>query len=153
MMRDLEKRLRKLESRLPPLPDAHVCQMEGIQWFALAYYLGNPSRDEEPFAAFARALGYANESQLNSALDDNAVPSWRVRDRFYLAWGKLFAKFDVDCDVRSFDPNKLLEALERMEAGLPKSYKKRLKTILARTDINLGWMQDNDLASFFRCFA
>jgi hypothetical protein len=116
--------------------------------FAVAYYLGNPSRDEEPLAAFARALGYADESQLNAALDDSVVRNipWLVRDKFLLAQGKLYEKFGAN-------EENLLEALERMEAGLPKSYKKRLKTILARTDINLGWLEDSDLALYFRCFA
>ena len=112
--------------------------------------MGNPSRDEEPLAAFARALGYANESQLNAALDDSVVRNipWLVRDKFLLAQGKLFAKFGADGNA-----DKILEALERIEAGLPNSYKKRLKTILARTDINLGWLKDSDLALYFRCFA
>jgi hypothetical protein len=49
---------------------------------------------------------------------------------------------------------KFCETLKRLEAGLPKSYKDRLKTILARTDINLSWIQrQKDLASYFRCFA
>ena len=123
--------------------------------FAVAYYLGNPSRDEEPLAAFARALGYADESQLNAALDDSVVRNipWLVRDKFLLAQGKLFEKFGTDLGSGSGNADKLYEALQRIEAGLPKSYKKRLETILARTDINLGWLKDSDLALYFRCFA
>jgi hypothetical protein len=157
MIRHLEKRLRKLESKLPPLPDADECHTDGVLWFAVAYYLGNPSPDEEPFAAFARALRYENESQLNGALDDIADPntSFSVRHEFHLAQAKLLSKFGVD--LRDPDSNKLFEALfealKRMEQGLPKSYKKRLKTILARTDINLRWLRETDLALYIRCFA
>ena len=54
------RRVRKLKFVLPPLLTGNVSWMFGLLWFAIAYYLGNPSPDDKPFAAFARALGYAN---------------------------------------------------------------------------------------------
>jgi hypothetical protein len=69
-MRGLERRIRKLESLLPPLLSDDVSWMFGVLWFAVAYYLGNPSPDEKPFAAFARALGYADRSELESVMED-----------------------------------------------------------------------------------
>jgi hypothetical protein len=61
-IRQLERRLRKVESALRCEPDEYADYSWALVWFAIAYYLGNPSRDEKPYAAFARALGYASES-------------------------------------------------------------------------------------------
>lgn len=69
-MRGLERRIRRLESVLPPLLTPDVSWMFGVLWFAVAHYLGNPSPDEKPFAAFARALGYADQSELENAMED-----------------------------------------------------------------------------------
>lgn len=69
MMHGLDRRLRKLESVLPPLLTPHVSWTMGLLWFAVAFYLGNPSPGEKPFAAYARALGYANEAELESAME------------------------------------------------------------------------------------
>jgi hypothetical protein len=71
MTRGLDRRLRKLESVLPPLLTPNVSWIAGLLWFAVAYYFGNPSPGEKPFAAYARALGYANESELKSAMGAN----------------------------------------------------------------------------------
>ena len=68
-MRGLERRIRRLESVLPPLLTDDVSWMFGVLWFAVAHYLGNPSPDEEPLAAFARALGYADQSELENAME------------------------------------------------------------------------------------
>jgi hypothetical protein len=68
MMQGLDRRLRKLESVLPPLLTPSESWIAGLLWFAVAYYLGNPSPGEKPFAAYARALGYADESELKSAM-------------------------------------------------------------------------------------
>jgi len=69
-MRGLERKIRKLESVLPPLLSDDVSWIFGVLWFAVAYYLGNPSPGEKPFAAFARALGYADQSELESVMED-----------------------------------------------------------------------------------
>jgi hypothetical protein len=68
-MRGLERRIRRLESVLPPLITPDASWMFGVLWFAVAHYLGNPSPDEKPFAAFARALGYADKSELENAME------------------------------------------------------------------------------------
>jgi hypothetical protein len=42
-----------------------------------------------------------------------------------------------------------------MEAGLPRSYKKQLKMVLARVN-NLAWMRiyyRDDIGAYLRCFA
>jgi hypothetical protein len=113
-MRGLEKRLRKLESDLRCEPDEDTDSMFALLWFAVAYYLGNPSRGEKPFAAYARALGYANESELNSALDNDP----KLMQRFLSAEEKLYAKYDFSSE--SHDSKKLSEALKRMDAGCPR---------------------------------
>jgi hypothetical protein len=69
-MRGLERRIRKLESGLPPLLTDDVSWMYGLLWLAVAHHLGNPSPDEKPFAAFARGLGYADQSELENAMED-----------------------------------------------------------------------------------
>ena len=58
-----------MESSLPPLLNETVSWTSGLLWFAIAFYLGKPAPNEKPFAAFARALGYANESELNAAIE------------------------------------------------------------------------------------
>jgi hypothetical protein len=152
MMRGLEKRLRRLELAVPPLPDADICHIYGLKWFGVAYYLGHPSSNEKPFAAFARALGYADETELNSALIDRYFV---VSDRLRFAEHKLFEKFGINLDkLDEVDPLKFKQGLERMEAGLPKSYKKELNRVLARRDINLLWIwQHEGIAPYIRCFA
>jgi hypothetical protein len=36
----------------------------------VAHYLGNPSPDEKPLSAFARALGYADQAELENAMEE-----------------------------------------------------------------------------------
>jgi hypothetical protein len=171
----------------------------GLLWFAVAYYLGNPAPGEKPLAAYARALGYANESELKSAMgakdrelalrladlfrkeDDNKIANARAprstdseRNRgiaenhrdlsmeVYLAENKVLAKFGIltvtERDLSSLeDQDKAIfwEGLMRMEAGLPRSYKKQLKMVLARVN-NLAWMRiyyRDNIGAYLRCFA
>src|SRR5262245_56247138 len=125
MMRGLERRLKKLESAVPSLPSADFCHMLGLKWFAVAYYLGHPSPNEKPFEAFARALGYTDETELNTALKDR----YRfVSKRFSAAEDELEKKFGIHQDVDGLTFEQLLklevdelafeQALKRMEAGL-----------------------------------
>ena len=160
-LRHLEKRLRRVESILPPLPDASVCWAFGVQWFGIAYYLGKPAAGEEPFVAFARALGYADELELKTAMTNDVFILPR---RFSSAERKLRETFGISLKsddpknaLKSGDPKNaldLLAGLERMEAGLPKSYKNRLKKIVTRADINIAWICLHDgLVAYLRCFA
>ena len=151
MMRDLERRVRKLESILPPLLDGDVSWMFGVLWFAVAYYLGNPSPDDKPVAAYARALGYANESELNSAMHKNYRD---LSNRVYRAEDKVYAKFGIYIDsLDDDDLKKHAIALARMATGLPQSYQNQLQMVLTRTD-NLGWMRvhSDNVASYLGCF-
>jgi hypothetical protein len=83
-------------------------------------------QDEQPLVAFARALGYQDDSELNSALISRA---WEVRRRFFSAREKLFEKFAFDLTTTPTEDSmrKIWETLKRMEAGLRKSYKKSIK--------------------------
>jgi hypothetical protein len=148
-IRHLEKRLRKVESTLRCKRDVQLDIIAAMRWFAVAYYLGNPSRDEKPFAAYARALGYASESELNRALEN------KDRDllkRVVTADVKLYEKFD--CTLES-DETKFREALERMLSGLPGSYVDEWARIMTRAKISLVWLRDesNDIAAYIRYFA
>jgi hypothetical protein len=124
MMQGLDRRLRKLESVLPPLLTPDESWIAGLLWFAVAYYLGNPSPDEKPFAAFARALGYANESELNAVIEKNHRD---LSNRLRSAEDRALAKFGIF--VSSLDERddackaRFWENLKRMYAGLPRSYK------------------------------
>jgi hypothetical protein len=188
-MSGLQRRIRRLESVLPPLLTDYESWMFGVLWFAVGYYLGNPSRDEKPFAAFARALGYADQSELENALEarnryladeirsvlemnqNGPVPlaKDRARTRFdpvdysrdlsnklYEAEERVLTRFGIDTPSldSGADQKRLLEALNRMEAGLPQSYKDQLKMVLRRVD-NLAWMRicSDDVAPYIRCFA
>jgi hypothetical protein len=83
-MSSLERRIRKLESVLLPLLTPDVSWAFAVLWFAVAYYLGNPSPDEKPFAAFARALGYADQSELETAME---APYRHLTEMLYSAIG------------------------------------------------------------------
>jgi hypothetical protein len=187
-MRGLERRIRRLESVLPPLLTDDVSWMYGVLWFAVAHYLGNPSPDEKPFAAFARALGYADQSELENAMEDRyrhladmlrsalgpnqngpvPVAKDRVRARFdpvdrsrdlanklNRAEERVLTSIDIDTpSLGGADAKRLSEALHRMEAGLPQSYRDQLKMVLRRVN-NLAWMRvpGDDVAPYIRCFA
>jgi hypothetical protein len=149
-MHQLERRVRKVESilRCEPQPTADL--LFALLWIGVAYYLGNPSRDERPFAAYARALGYANESELNSAIEGK---SRELPKRFLTAEEKLYAKFGFD--DRSDDWGRLTEFLKRIRAGLPKSYQKHIARVLEESKVSLTWMrnENRDIGAYIRCFA
>jgi hypothetical protein len=156
MMQNLQRRLRKLESSLPPLLTEGVSWTFGLLWFAVAYYLGSPAPDEKPFSAFARALGYANESELNVAIEKN---NRDLSNRLHSAEDRVCAKFGIyQSSPTEFDDAsnaRFWESLKRMEAGLPRSYKEQLKTVLGRVN-NLAWMRifySDNPGPYLRCFA
>lgn len=168
-MRALQNRLQKLESTLKnELDDKDLSSYIGFMWFAVTHYLGKPSRGENLIATYARALAYANESEFNHAvaLDQRGIrlrsrpqPGVRqicqpgVREREAAAHDELWKKFGFNS--RTDDDEKRFQAFTRMEAGLPKSYKDRLETILKRTDINLERLRyhSRDFVAYIRCFA
>jgi hypothetical protein len=121
-----------------------------LLWFAVAYYLGNPLRNEKPFAAYARALGYASESEFKGALDDNDPD---LGKRLLAAEKKLFAKFG--CGPMSGEWYETQEALTKMITGLPKSYTNQIMKVVTQARISLTWMRNEsrDIAGYMRCFA
>jgi hypothetical protein len=186
-MRGLERRIRKLESVLPPLLTDDVSWMFGVLGFAAAYHLGNPSPDEKPIAAFARALGYADQSELENAMKDcyrdlvdglysilsnqhgpeplakhrahtRCGPVDPCRDlaiRLFNAEEGVLTRFGIHTpSVEYSDPKRFSDALNRMEASLPQSYKNQLKMVLTRVD-NLAWMRvhSENVSPYLRCFA
>jgi hypothetical protein len=143
MMRDLQKRLLRVESVLPSLPSDTECWISALVWFGIAYYLGKPAPKERPFVAFVRALGYHDERELKS---DVANKDWMVSRKIASAKDKLFEIFGIRLVTLRDDPKRSLKyykGLKRIEAGLPVSYKKRLKKMLTRADINIAWIQEN----------
>src|SRR5262245_14959188 len=75
MMRDIERRLHKLESQVPPPKPAEEQKIvQGLQRFlmnAVAYYLGDPTPKESIAQAYMRALGYSHWYEFRKALDAN----------------------------------------------------------------------------------
>jgi hypothetical protein len=140
MIRDLEKRLRKLESNLPPperseeeksKSDLALFLMYAVGYYfgdPKPYYFGDPKPNEPPVAAYARALGYEHQGKLQDALKNKASgrndPEFDERDA--RASRRLFAKFGVN--LKSANGRKFSKALKRIHAGLSESYKERLAT-------------------------
>jgi hypothetical protein len=119
MLRSLDKRLRKLESRL--LAERRKDEVFGVH-FALFlldafgyYYFGVPKPGETPEAATARALGYDHDE----AIEDGTKP--KLDEKYAGAICKLFAKFGVDVEIA--DGQAIADAAKRIYAGLPVSYK------------------------------
>ena len=123
MTRDLQRRLQKLESQVPRQPTGQEKQRKIVQYcqnflmFVMAYYLGHPGPEEAPITAYGRALGYPNSHEFRKAWDGND-PDLYERDR--LARIKLLEKFGVSWE---HEWEEIVEAFQRMEAGLPEPYK------------------------------
>src|SRR5262245_10328347 len=106
MTRALQRRLQKLESQVPRQPT----EQEKID-------LGDPTPEEAPIDGYMRALGYPTSHEFRKAWDAND-PDLNERDR--LAKIKLWAKFDVIWGEHEWV--EIVEAVKRMEAGLPEQY-------------------------------
>jgi hypothetical protein len=121
MTRDIERRLRKLESLVPPQPTEEEKTARRLQRFllcAVAYHLGDPTPEGSVMEAYRRALGYPHSYEFRKALEAKD-PEFFERDR--LARIKLLAKFGVSWE---HEREELLEAFQRMEAGFPEQYKR-----------------------------
>src|SRR5215510_9395628 len=121
MTRDIERRLQKLESQLPRQPTEQEKIVERLQrflFFAVAYYLGDPTPEEAPIDGYMRALGYPHRNEFRKAWNAKD-PDLFQRDR--LARIKLLAKFGVSWDHQA---EEISEAFQRMEAGFPERYKR-----------------------------
>jgi hypothetical protein len=64
MRRDIERRLQKLESQVPPPQPTEqekvAASIHKLLTCAIAYYLGDPTTGEPVGQAYLRALGYPN---------------------------------------------------------------------------------------------
>jgi hypothetical protein len=130
MIRDLDKRLRKLESRLPPErseEEEFKSEFQSLLMYAVGYYFGDPKPDEPPVAAFARALGYEHRELLDALKKKASGGNDPEFDEKYArANRRLFAKFGVN--PKAAGGREFSEARKRIYAGLSESYKKRLAT-------------------------
>jgi|SRR5262245_49009629 len=127
MTRNLQRRLQKLESQILRQPTEQEKQWQKEkQWeivrnfmiCAVAYYLGDLTPEEAIIEAHGRALGYSNPHELRKAIDAKD-PDFFERD--HLARIKLLAKFGVSPE---HEWEEIVEALRRMEAGLPEQYQR-----------------------------
>jgi hypothetical protein len=125
MTRALEKRLRKLESQMPPpqptLEEKHRSYFKLFFRLAVAHYLGDPDPEESVYEAYARALGYANPHDMFEASD--------FSERVALAFRKLLAKLGNGAE------DLTEETLKRMAAGLSEQYKGYLRHELRQLGI------------------
>src|SRR6185295_1933172 len=121
MTRDIERRLQKLESQMPPpKPTEEQEIVQNPQRFlrcAIAYYLGDPTSEESIAEAYSRALGYPHMYEFKKALNAKD-PDFFERDRS--ARIKLWEKFGVS---RESEQKAIAEAFSRMEAGFSERYK------------------------------
>ena len=88
---------------------------------AVAYYLGNPTEVDHPLEAYVHALGYPSTDEWKQALEKERS---EVEARAKSAYEKLMAKFGVS---QKYEWPAVIDALERMEAGLSDEYKDHLK--------------------------
>jgi hypothetical protein len=124
MIRNLDKRLRKLESRLPREESEEEQFASALVPFlatAIGHYLGDLKPNEPLEAGYGRALGYEHEHEVVDAMRHNVLD---FEHRWARAKRKLFMKFGVD--LSTADDGEFKEALKRMHAGLPESRKERL---------------------------
>jgi hypothetical protein len=121
MMRDIQGRLQKLESQLPPPQPTEqekvAASLHKFLFWAIAYYLGDPTPEGSPMEAYMRALGYQHGYEFRKAIDAKD-PDFFERDR--LARIKLLAKFGVSLEHEWVE---IVDALKRMRAGFPERYK------------------------------
>jgi hypothetical protein len=121
MRRDIQRRLQKLESQVPPpQPTEQEKIVKSLQRFlfcAVAYYLGDPRQEGPVMEAYMRALGFPHSYEFRKAIDDKD-PDFFERDR--LARIKLLERFGVSWE---HEWEEIIEAFKRMEAGFPERYK------------------------------
>jgi hypothetical protein len=121
MMPDIERRLQKLESQVPPPEPTDeqeaVRSLRRFLMWAVAYYLGDPTPKGSVAEAYSRALGYSHGFEFQKAVGAND-PGFFERDR--LARIKLLEKFGVSWES---EWKEIVEAFNRMEAGFSEHYK------------------------------
>ena len=88
--RNIQARLKRLESRVPTRPtnlDNAMRYLYCIRMLAISYHLGDPQTDEPPIAAYARALGFEGPAQLLK------TPPEMIAQRESTALDRLLAQF------------------------------------------------------------
>lgn len=123
MTRDLRKRIQKLESQIPRQPSEQDMAGQFLQRLlmrCIAYYLGEPTENDSIASACARGLGYARPFEFRNGLGSHDAG---LSERYALANTRLFAKFGVSTND---DWDAICDACDRMERGLPESYKRSL---------------------------
>ena len=121
MTRDIERRLQKLESQVPPpQPTEEEQNVESLHRFlrcAIAYYLGDPTPGGSPAEAFIRAMGYSHSFDFQKAIEAKDPD---FNERWRRASTKLLEKFGVSW---KHEWGEIVEAFKRMHAGFPDRYK------------------------------
>jgi len=121
MTRDIERRLQKLESQVPPPQptedDKTAASLHRFLLCAIAYYLGDPTPGGSPAEAFMRALGYSHSFDFQKAIEANDPD---FNERWHRARNKLFEKFGLSSKL---EWGETVEAFKRMHAGFPDRYK------------------------------
>jgi hypothetical protein len=129
MTRDIQSRIKELESRVPRQPtefEKETSRLHKFLIYAVAYYLGDPTPEGSVAEAHMRALGYPNSYEYRKALkarDPNFA------DRMTLSNNRLLAKFGVSWEHTN---DEISEALKCMEEGFSEDYKARLREALGR---------------------
>src|SRR5580700_9513438 len=99
-MRNIQKRLERIENQLPPTPP--TSQERLADYFdvffmvSIAYHLGNPGQNDSVLSAYARALGYENlPDYMAISPEDNDEASKDLVAKRCAAQRQLYAKFGV----------------------------------------------------------
>jgi hypothetical protein len=129
MMRDLQRRLRKLECNRPPPQQTEEEEKENALFLfllhAIGYYLGDPKPNEALIAATARGLGYEHQGEFVKVLKEasSSIGRDQLNEKYARANRELFAKFGVNLGEAKW--KDVIEAVKRMYAGFSDWYKDR----------------------------
>ena len=139
MLRELQRRLRRLECNRPQQQTEEEKVSNALFKFimtAVGYYLGDPRPEEAPSAACARALGYAHEGELQNAIKGAASEGSNpeLSERLARARSKLFAKFGFNLDEANMGDDavwyRFTEILKRIHAGMSGRHKELAQSFL-----------------------
>jgi hypothetical protein len=133
-IRNLDRRLKRLEAQMPRTPDEQrqavrksSRYMKILTMCAIAQYFGNPQPHDSMMTGYARALGYQSTFEYQKAAQEN-YPEHQVR--VIEASIRVFAKFGLDlAEMGEEDGLKFAQAMNGMESGLCEHYKETLRRI------------------------
>jgi hypothetical protein len=138
MMRDVQKRLARLERNRPPQQTQKEKDAEALSSFidtAIGYHLGEPKSSEAAVEAFGRALGYTYKEFLDALkLEERQGSNPELSERYARVRSKLFAKFGFDLHEAKLRDDavwyEFIEILKRMHASMSERYKDLAKNYL-----------------------